>query len=90
VRFAVEDNGRLRGEYTAPVHSSLMSPPSRAVTGLGLAMVKKVVDEHGAHIEAVNRNGGPGVGQAGGAAVTIVFLRLVQAESTDSAPRRVA
>ncbi|MBS1135889.1 MAG: hypothetical protein H6R02_3030, partial [Burkholderiaceae bacterium] len=58
--------------------------------GLGLAMVKKVVDEHGAHIEAVNRSGGPGVGQAGGAAVTIVFLRLAKTESIGRSPRRAA
>jgi len=39
-------------------------------------VVKKIVDEHGARIEAVNRNAGGGVGQAGGAVVTIVFRRL--------------
>jgi nitrogen fixation/metabolism regulation signal transduction histidine kinase len=46
-------------------------------------MVKKIVDEHGARIEAVNRHVGGGVGQAGGAVVTIVFRRLAaNAEAT--------
>jgi nitrogen fixation/metabolism regulation signal transduction histidine kinase len=53
-------------------------------------MVKKVVDEHGAHIEAINRAGGLGVGHAAGAAVTIVFRRLAPTEVADGAPRRAA
>ncbi len=38
-------------------------------------MVKKIVDEHGARIEVVNRGGS---GQGGGAIVTIVFRRLAE------------
>jgi nitrogen fixation/metabolism regulation signal transduction histidine kinase len=90
VRFAVEDNGP---GFAANILRRAFEPyvtTKPSGTGLGLAMVKKVVDEHGAHIEAVNRTGGSGVGHAGGATVTIVFRRLVRSESADPAPRRVA
>jgi nitrogen fixation/metabolism regulation signal transduction histidine kinase len=50
-------------------------------TGLGLAMVKKIVDEHGARVELVNRS----TGSAGGATVIIVFRRLAQAAPALSA-----
>ena len=83
VRLSVEDNGPgfapniLRRAFEPYVTTK----PSG--TGLGLAMVKKIVDEHGARIEAVNRNVGGGVGHAGGAVVTIVFRRLAaNAEAT--------
>jgi nitrogen fixation/metabolism regulation signal transduction histidine kinase len=91
VRFAVEDNGPgfptniLRRAFEPYVTTK----PSG--TGLGLAMVKKIVDEHGARIELVNRH----VGSPGGATVTIVFRRLAPAADaagtpTDEAARRVA
>ena len=88
VRFAVEDNGPgfptniLRRAFEPYVTTK----PSG--TGLGLAMVKKIVDEHGARIELVNRN----LGSAGGATVTILFRRLAQ-QATGTGPaehRRVA
>jgi nitrogen fixation/metabolism regulation signal transduction histidine kinase len=88
VRLSVEDNGPgfapniLRRAFEPYVTTK----PSG--TGLGLAMVKKIVDEHGARIEAVNRTVGGGVGQAGGAVVTIVFRRL--AASTEAASRHAA
>jgi nitrogen fixation/metabolism regulation signal transduction histidine kinase len=41
-------------------------------TGLGLPIVKKIVEEHDARIELANLG-------AGGAAVTIVFRRLADA-----------
>ncbi len=75
VRLAVEDNGPgfpaniLRRAFEPYVTSKSSG------TGLGLAMVKKIVDEHGARIEVVNR---VGAGQAGGAIVTIVFRRLAE------------
>jgi nitrogen fixation/metabolism regulation signal transduction histidine kinase len=53
-------------------------------TGLGLAMVKKIVDEHGARVELINRSMAAG----GGAIVTIVFRRLA-ARAADH-ERRIA
>ncbi len=75
VRLAVEDNGPgfpaniLRRAFEPYVTSK------SGGTGLGLAMVKKIVDEHGARIEVVNRGG---AGQSSGAIVTIVFRRLAE------------
>jgi nitrogen fixation/metabolism regulation signal transduction histidine kinase len=94
VRLAVEDSGPgfatniLRRAFEPYVTTK----PSG--TGLGLAMVKKIVDEHGARIELVNRNpvppvpGAASAAAAPGATVTILFRRLAQTEQ--DAARRVA
>ena len=90
VRLAIEDNGP---GFAANILRRAFEPyvtTKPSGTGLGLAMVKKVVDEHGAHVEIVNRSGGPGVGHFAGAVVTIVFRRLAQTESAERAPRRAA
>ncbi len=79
VRLAVEDNGPgfpaniLRRAFEPYVTSK------SGGTGLGLAMVKKIIDEHGARVEVVNRGGSHtgGAGQSG-AIVTIVFRRLTE------------
>jgi nitrogen fixation/metabolism regulation signal transduction histidine kinase len=69
VRVTVEDNGPgfapniLRRAFEPYVTTK----PSG--TGLGLPIVKKIVDEHDARIELANAAGG-------GAAVTVVFRRL--------------
>lgn len=73
VRLAVEDNGPgfapniLRRAFEPYVTTKSSG------TGLGLAMVKKIVDEHGARIDVVNRGSGHS-----GAIVTIVFRRLAE------------
>ncbi|MEP6608466.1 MAG: ATP-binding protein [Burkholderiaceae bacterium] len=77
VRLAVEDNGP---GFPANILRRAFEPyvtTKSSGTGLGLAMVKKIVDEHRARIEVVNR-GGSGMGQSGGAVVTIVFRRLAE------------
>jgi nitrogen fixation/metabolism regulation signal transduction histidine kinase len=84
VRFAVEDNGP---GFPANILRRAFEPyvtTKPSGTGLGLAMVKKIVDEHGARIELVNRH----VGSPGGATVTIVFRRLAQEESGAARPDR--
>ena len=84
VRMSVEDNGP---GFAANILRRAFEPyitTKPSGTGLGLAMVKKIVDEHGARIEAVNRNVGGGVGHAGGAAVTIVFRRLAANDEASS------
>jgi nitrogen fixation/metabolism regulation signal transduction histidine kinase len=89
VRLAVEDNGP---GFPANILRRAFEPyvtTKPSGTGLGLAMVRKIVDEHGARIELINRS----VAAGGGASVTIVFRRVVQAVSADVAPdarRRVA
>jgi len=76
VRLAVEDDGP---GFPANILRRAFEPyvtTKPSGTGLGLAMVKKIVDEHEARIELVNRR----VDAPGGATVTIVFRRLARAE----------
>jgi nitrogen fixation/metabolism regulation signal transduction histidine kinase len=92
VRLAVEDNGP---GFPANILRRAFEPyvtTKPSGTGLGLAMVKKIVDEHRARIEVINRSGGSGVGHAAGAIVTIVFRHLAAQAATayHRAPRRVA
>ncbi|WP_066330532.1 sensor histidine kinase [Azohydromonas lata] len=51
-------------------------------TGLGLAVVKKIADEHGARVRIANRAGGDAPGAAaGGAQVTLSFSNLAAASA---------
>ncbi|MFN7778755.1 MAG: sensor histidine kinase, partial [Betaproteobacteria bacterium] len=70
VRLAVEDNG---AGFPAHILARAFEPyvtTKSGGTGLGLAMVKKIVDEHGARVELANR-------AEGGARVTVLIRRLV-------------
>jgi nitrogen fixation/metabolism regulation signal transduction histidine kinase len=88
VRLAVEDNGP---GFAANILRRAFEPyvtTKPSGTGLGLAMVRKIVEEHGARIELINRS----VAAGGGACVTIVFRRVVPslAAAETAAQRRVA
>jgi nitrogen fixation/metabolism regulation signal transduction histidine kinase len=69
VRMTVSDNG---GGFPARILARAFEPyvttKSRG-TGLGLAVVKKIADEHDARIELRN-------GDAGGAVVSLLFTRV--------------
>lgn len=72
VRLSVQDDGP---GFPAHILRRAFEPyvtTKPSGTGLGLAMVKKIVDEHDARIELINRSVG-----APGATVSVVFRRLV-------------
>jgi len=70
VRLAIVDNGP---GFSPKILSRAFEPyvTSKARgTGLGLPMVKKIIDEHGGRIDVANRSDGPG------ASVSILLLKL--------------
>jgi nitrogen fixation/metabolism regulation signal transduction histidine kinase len=70
VRLSVEDNGPgFPANILRRAFEPYVTTKPRG-TGLGLALVKKIIDEHDGRIEIVNREGGAG------ATVTIVLHRL--------------
>jgi len=70
VRLSVEDNGPgFPANILRRAFEPYVTTKPRG-TGLGLAMVKKIVDEHDARIDLINRLGGAG------ATVTVVFRRV--------------
>jgi nitrogen fixation/metabolism regulation signal transduction histidine kinase len=72
VRLSVEDNGPgFPANILRRAFEPYVTTKPRG-TGLGLAMVKKIVDEHDARIELINRTGGAG------ASVTVVFRRVAE------------
>lgn len=78
VRLSVDDEGP---GFPANILRRAFEPyvtTKPSGTGLGLAMVKKIIDEHDARIELVNR---APHGQTLGASVTIVFRQLAPIEA---------
>jgi nitrogen fixation/metabolism regulation signal transduction histidine kinase len=79
VRLTVSDNGP---GFPARILTRAFEPyvtTKAKGTGLGLAMVKKIVDEHGARIDIRNRKAGDTVE---GAQISILFLQLADDSAT--------
>jgi len=75
VRMTVSDNGP---GFPARILTRAFEPyvtTKAKGTGLGLATVKKIVDEHGARIDIRNREK-TGEDAGGGAQISILFLQL--------------
>jgi len=69
VRMVVSDNGSgFPARILARAFEPYVTTKSRG-TGLGLAVVKKIADEHEARIELRNR-------ESGGASVSLLFTRV--------------
>lgn len=80
VRLVIADNG---GGFSSRILNRAFEPyvtTKAKGTGLGLAMVKKIMDEHGARIELRNRQSSTTSGTSGtdtvGAQVSILFVKL--------------
>ncbi len=83
VRLAITDNGP---GFPARILTRAFEPyvtTKAKGTGLGLAMVKKIVDEHGGRIDIRNRSRHGQEGVAG-AQVSILFLQLAETGSNDA------
>jgi nitrogen fixation/metabolism regulation signal transduction histidine kinase len=81
VRLSVSDNG---AGFPARILTRAFEPyvtTKAKGTGLGLATVKKIVDEHGARIDIRNRTKA-GDGSIAGAQVSILFLELADDAAT--------
>ena len=79
VRLAIVDNGPgFAPKILARAYEPYVTSKARG-TGLGLPMVKKIIDEHGGRIDIENR------GDGNGASVSILLLKL--APVADSAER---
>jgi nitrogen fixation/metabolism regulation signal transduction histidine kinase len=73
VRLLILDNGPgFSSKIMAKAFEPYVTSKPRG-TGLGLAMVKKIIEEHGGKIDIQNRNGG------NGAKVAILLLKLAPA-----------
>lgn len=74
VRLSVTDNGPgFSPKVLSRVFEPYVTTKSRG-TGLGMAMVKKIIDEHGGRIDLKNR------ADANGAKVSILLLKLAPSE----------
>jgi nitrogen fixation/metabolism regulation signal transduction histidine kinase len=71
VRLSILDNGPgFDAKLIARAFEPYVTSKPRG-TGLGLAVVKKIIEEHGGRIELQNRKDG-----SGGATISILWLKL--------------
>ncbi len=82
VRLAVHDNGPGFADKVLKRAFEPYVTTKTKGTGLGLAVVKKIADEHGARVRIGNRSVDEG-GGPGGAQVSISFSNLAAAPSAD-------
>jgi nitrogen fixation/metabolism regulation signal transduction histidine kinase len=82
VRLAVHDNGPGFAEKVLKRAFEPYVTTKSKGTGLGLAVVKKIADEHGARVRIGNRGGADEAGP-GGAQVSLSFSNLAAAPSAE-------
>jgi nitrogen fixation/metabolism regulation signal transduction histidine kinase len=94
VRLRVSDNGGGFGDKVLKRAFEPYVTTKPKGTGLGLAVVKKIADEHGARVRIVNRRavlpasaheGAGGEGEVIGAQVSLSFSRFAQAKALPQA-----
>jgi nitrogen fixation/metabolism regulation signal transduction histidine kinase len=83
VRLAVHDNGPGFAEKVLKRAFEPYVTTKSKGTGLGLAVVKKIADEHGARVRIGNRGSADGP-EAAGAQVSLSFSNLAAAPSVDT------
>lgn len=90
VRLKVADNGPgFADKVVKRAFEPYVTTKSKG-TGLGLAVVKKIADEHGAHVRIVNLPARPGTDTPGGAQVSLSFSSFSEQGPRADAPTAAA